>query len=66
MANNIGVALVVLLAIGLLRDTIRYKILSDEERGRIVGMREGGMKSSDIAFVLNVSRSIVSTILTHW
>jgi transposase len=43
-----------------------YKFLSDEERGRIVGMCEGGMKSSDIAFVLNVPRSTISTILTNW
>jgi transposase len=43
-----------------------YKILSDEERGRIVGMREIGMKSSNIAFVLNVPQSTVSTILTNW
>jgi hypothetical protein len=43
-----------------------YKILSDEEKGHIVGMREGGMKSSNITFILNVPRSIVSTILTNW
>ena len=43
-----------------------YKFLSDEERGRIVGMREGGMKSVDIAFLLNVPWSTVSTILANW
>ena len=31
-----------------------------------MGMREGGMKSPDIAFVLNVPQSVVSTILTNW
>jgi hypothetical protein len=31
-----------------------------------VGMREGGTKSIDIACVLNVPQSIVSTILTNW
>ena len=50
----------------VLRGTMPYKILSDEERGRIVGMREGGMKSSDFAFVLNVPRSTILTILTNW
>ena len=29
-----------------------YEILSDEKKGRIVGMHEGGMKSSNITFVL--------------
>ena len=43
-----------------------YKILSDEERGRIVGVCEGGMKSSGIAYVLNVPRSIIFAILTNW
>lgn len=44
-----------------------YKILSDEERCHFVGVCEGGMKSSNTAFVLNVPRwSIVSTILTNW
>jgi transposase len=38
----------------------------NEERNCIVGMREGGMKSSDIASILNVPRSTVSTILTNW
>ena len=42
-----------------------YEILSDEKKGRIVGMHEGGMKSSKITFVLNVPWSIVSTILTN-
>jgi hypothetical protein len=41
-----------------------YKIVIDEERGCIMGMREGGMKSLDTACVLNVPQSIVSTILT--
>ena len=54
------------LCIGSLRGTMPYKISSDEERGCIVGMREGGMKSSNIASVLNVPRSTVSTILTNW
>ena len=31
-----------------------------------MGMREGGMKCLDIACVLNVPQSIVSTILTNW
>ena len=43
-----------------------YKILSGEEMGRIVEMREGGMKSLNIASVLNVPRSTISTILTNW
>jgi hypothetical protein len=43
-----------------------YKILSYEGRGRIVGMHESGMKNSNIAFVLNVPWSKVSTTLTKW
>ena len=54
------------LCIGSLRGTMPYKILSDEVRGCIVGMHESGLKSSNIAFVLNVPWSIVSTILTKW
>jgi hypothetical protein len=41
-----------------------YKILSDEEWGCIVEMRKSGMESLDMACVLNVPQSIVSTILT--
>jgi hypothetical protein len=52
------------LCIGSLRGTMPYKILSGEESGRIVGMCEVGIKSSDIAFVLNVPRSTISIILT--
>ena len=39
------------------------RILSDGERGHIMGMR--GMKSLDIAFVLNVPQSIISTMLIN-
>ena len=42
------------LCIGSLRGTMPYRILSDEEKGCVVEMHEGRMKSSDIAFVLNV------------
>jgi hypothetical protein len=55
LANNIGVAFVVLLVTGLLRGTMPYKILSGEERGRIVEMREGGMKSPDICICIECS-----------
>ena len=69
MDKSIKVVFVVLsvifkLCIGSLRGTMPYKILSDEGRGHIVGMRESGMKSLDIAYVLNVPQSNVSTILT--
>ena len=54
------------LCIGSLKGTMLYKILSNEERSCIMGMRKGEMKSSNIAFVLNVPQSTVSTILTNW
>jgi len=43
-----------------------YKISSDKKRGCIVEMREGGMKSLDIVFVLNVPLRTVSTILNKF
>ena len=54
------------LYIGSLKGVMPYRILSDEERRRIVGMHEGRMKNLDVAFVLNVSRSTASTILPYW
>lgn len=45
---------------------MRTRTLSDAERARIVGMREGGMKSSQIAESLKIPRSTVSTVLTKW
>jgi hypothetical protein len=45
---------------------MQYTILSNEEWGSIVGICESGMKSSDIASILNVPLSIVSNILTNW
>ena len=43
-----------------------YTIFSDDKRGCIVGMHKGGMKSSNIASILNVPRSTISSILTNW
>ena len=54
------------MCIGPLRGTKPYQILSDEERGHIVEMHEGAMKSSNIASILNVPQSVVSTFLTNW
>jgi hypothetical protein len=57
LAKNIGVVFVVMLVIESIDFYIMhwviemyhsYKILSDEKRGRIVGMREGGVKSSNM------------------
>lgn len=45
---------------------MRTRTLTDEERALIVRMREGGVKSSDIASLLSMPRSTVSTILTKW
>lgn len=45
---------------------MKYQILSTEEKSRIVGMHEGGMKCKDIGEELNVPCSTISTILTNW
>lgn len=45
---------------------MKYRMLSAEEKGRIIGMREGGMNCKDIAETLNVPWSTVSTILRNW
>ena len=45
---------------------MRTWTLSDHERALIVGMREGGVKSSRIAELVGMPRSTMSTLLTKW
>lgn len=42
-----------------------YRMLSDEERARIMEMHEGGIKCLDIEVVLNVLQLTISTLLTN-
>ena len=45
---------------------MRMRTLTNEERFRIVTMREKGLKCKDIADVMQMPRSTISTVLTKW
>lgn len=45
---------------------MRTRTLTNVERALIIGLRQGGMRPSDIAKDLSMPRSTVSTVLTKW